>query len=277
VQEKLILYTSDETIIHRLSGLTKLISFLLLTSAVMYTYDIRVISGILVFSFFLMRVAKIKFARVKLMFAYVFAFLVVNEIITFLFAPTEGVKIFGTEHLLFYISKNYPVTLEQIFYQTTKFLKYISVIPLGMIFLFTTNPSELASSLNRIGVNYKIAYSFALTLRYFPDIQRAYTDISLAQQARGIDLSYKAKFKDRFKYALLILIPLILSSLERVEKISNAMDLRGFGKYKKRTWYTTKKFTFEDYITLGISGLILFISIAIGIFVNNGRFYNPFL
>jgi len=150
VQEKLILYTSDETIIHRLSGLTKLISFLLLTSAVMYTYDIRVISGILVFSFFLMRVAKIKFARVKLMFAYVFAFLVVNEIITFLFAPTEGVKIFGTEHLLFYISKNYPVTLEQIFYQTTKFLKYISVIPLGMIFLFTTNPSELASSLNRI-------------------------------------------------------------------------------------------------------------------------------
>lgn len=277
MQEKLILYTSDETIIHRLSGLTKLISFLLLTSAVMYTYDIRVISGILVFSFFLMRVAKIKFARVKLMFAYVFAFLVVNEIITFLFAPTEGVKIFGTEHLLFYISKNYPVTLEQIFYQTTKFLKYISVIPLGMIFLFTTNPSELASSLNRIGVNYKIAYSFALTLRYFPDIQRAYTDISLAQQARGIDLSYKAKFKDRFKYALLILIPLIFSSLERVEKISNAMDLRGFGKYKKRTWYTTKKFTFEDYITLGISGLILFISIAIGIFVNNGRFYNPFL
>ena len=111
MQEKLILYTSDETIIHRLSGLTKLISFLLLTSAVMYTYDIRVISGILVFSFFLMRVAKIKFARVKLMFAYVFAFLVVNEIITFLFAPTEGVKIFGTEHLLFYISKNYPVTL----------------------------------------------------------------------------------------------------------------------------------------------------------------------
>ncbi|MFN3327438.1 hypothetical protein QQE94_08005 [Fervidobacterium pennivorans subsp. shakshaketiis] len=55
------------------------------------------------------------------------------------------------------------------------------------------------------------------------------------------------------------------------------MDLRGFGKYKKRTWYTTKKFTFEDYIALGISGLILFISIAIGVFVNNGRFYNPFL
>lgn len=270
------MYTSDETIIHRLSGLTKLIAFLLLTSAVMYTYDIRVIVAILFFSFFLMRVAKIRFSRVKLMFAYVFAFLVVNEIFTFLFAPMEGVKIFGTEHVLFFISKNYPVTLEQLFYQTTKFLKYVSVIPLGMIFLFTTNPSELASSLNKIGVNYKVAYAFALTLRYFPDIQRAYTDISLAQQARGIDLSRKAKFKDRFKYALLILIPLIFSSLERVEKISNAMDLRGFGKYKKRTWYTSKKLTKEDYFALLISTLILLSVVFIGVFVNKGRFYNPF-
>jgi energy-coupling factor transport system permease protein len=55
------------------------------------------------------------------------------------------------------------------------------------------------------------------------------------------------------------------------------MDLRGFGKYKKRTWYTTKKFTSEDYIAIVVSGLILLVSIAVGIFVNNGRFYNPFL
>lgn len=277
MQEKLILYTSDETFIHRLSGLTKLISFLLLTSAVMYTYDIRVITGILIFSFLLMRVANIKFSKVKLMFAYVFAFLLINEFFTFLFSPMEGVKIFGTQHVLFAFSQRYTVTVEQLFYQATKFLKYISVIPLGMILLFTTNPSELASSLNKIGVHYKVAYTLALTLRYFPDVQRTYVDISLSQQARGIELSKKAKLKDRFKHGLFILIPLIFSSLERVEKISNAMDLRGFGKYKKRTWYTTKKFTFEDYIALGISGLILLISIAIGVFVNKGRFYNPFL
>lgn len=277
MQEKLIMYTSEETFIHRLSGLTKLISFLVLTSAVMYTYDIRVIVGILIFSFALMKVAKIKFSKVKTMFLYVFIFLLLNEFITFLFAPTEGVKIFGTSHVLFELSSRYVVTLEQIFYQTTKFLKYISVIPLGMIFLFTTNPSELASSLNRIGVHYKVAYAFALTLRYFPDVQRVYTDISLSQQARGVDLSYKAKFKDRFKHSLLILRPLIFSSLERVEKISNAMDLRGFGKHKKRTWYTTKKLRKEDYVALVISGMVLLISVLIGMFVNHGRFYNPFI
>ena len=50
----------------------------------------------------------------------------------------------------------------------------LSVIPLGIIFLLTTNPSEFASSLNGVGVHYKAAYAFSLTLRYFPDVQRVY-------------------------------------------------------------------------------------------------------
>ena len=57
--------------------------------------------------------------------------------------------------------------------------------------MVTTNPSEFAASLNRIGVNYKIAYSVAIALRYIPDVQRDYKDISFAQQARGIEMSKK--------------------------------------------------------------------------------------
>nr|WP_202968607.1 energy-coupling factor transporter transmembrane component T [Oceanobacillus picturae] len=37
-------------------------------------------------------------------------------------------------------------------------------------------------------------------------------------------------------------MPLIFSSLERIEVISNAMELRGFGKKKKRTWYHATAF-----------------------------------
>lgn len=277
MQEKLISYNKNNSIIHRLSGLTKLIAFILLTSAVMYTYDIRIIVTMLVFSFTLIRVANIRFAQIKLMLIYVFVFLFINEIITFLFAPTEGVKLYGTAHEIFRFSNRYILTAEQLFYQTTKFLKYISVIPFGMLFLFTTNPSELASSLNKIGVNYKVAYVVALTLRYFPDVQKSYVDISLSQQARGVELSKKAKFSSRFKNALLILVPLIFSTLERVEKISNAMDLRGFGKYKTRTWYTESKFKKEDYLAIFVSTLILIVVIVFSFFVNHGRFYNPFI
>ncbi len=273
---KLFSYNSADTPIHRLSGLTKLICFLFLTFAVMYSYDIRVILAVMLFSILLMRVAMIRFSQIRVMVIYVLIFIVTNAVISFFFSPEFGTTIYGTKNefaRLFGIS----LTYEQLFYQVTKMFKYASVIPLGMIFLLTTNPSEFASSLNGIGVNYKAAYAVALTLRYFPDIQRDYRDIYLAQQARGLELSSKAKFIDRFKNSLLIVIPLIFSTLDRIEVISNAMDLRGFSKSKTRTWYTSRRFNRQDVISLVLSGSIFIATIMVSIFINHSRFYNPFI
>ena len=274
---KLFSYNSVDTPIHRLSGLTKLLCFLFLTFAIMYSYDIRVILLVMVFSIAILMISQIKFSQVRLMVIYVLIFLVTNAVITFIFSPEMGVEIYGTRHQITHLFGNYYLTSEQFFYQITKFFKYTSVIPLGMIFLLTTNPSEFASSLNRTGINYKAAFAVALTLRYFPDVQRDYRDISQAQQARGLDLSRKARFKDRFKNALLIIIPLIFSSLDRIELISNAMDLRGFAKEKTRTWYTSKKLIWRDYSALTISALIFIASLCVSIFINKSRFYNPFI
>jgi len=273
---KLFSYNLADTFIHRLSGLTKLICFLFLTFAVMYSYDIRVILVVMVFSILLMRTAHIQFSQVRLMVIYVLIFIFTNAVISFFFSPEFGTTIYGTSHefaRVFGIS----LTYEQLFYQVTKMFKYASVVPLGMIFLLTTNPSEFASSLNGIKVNYKAAVAVALTLRYFPDIQRDYKDIYLAQQARGLELSRKAKFIDRFKNSLLIVIPLIFSTLDRVEVISNAMDLRGFSKSKTRTWYTSRKFSRQDTLAVVVSGLIFIATVLVSIFINRSRFYNPFI
>lgn len=273
---KFFSYNLADTFIHRLSGLTKLICFLFLTFAVMYSYDIRVILAVMLFSILLLRAAQIRFSQIRLMVIYVAIFIATNAVISFFFSPEYGTSIYGTRHefgRVFGVS----LTYEQLFYQVTKMFKYASVVPLGMIFLMTTNPSEFASSLNGIHVNYKAAYAVALTLRYFPDIQRDYTDIYLSQQARGLELSAKAKFFDRFKNSLLIVIPLIFSTLDRIELISNAMDLRGFSKSKTRTWYTSRKLNRQDYLALGVSALVFAGSLAVSIFINGSRFYNPFI
>lgn len=274
---KLFSYDRVDTIIHRLSGLTKLICFLVLTFAVMYSYDIRVILLVMAFSFAILIISKVKFSQIRTMVLYVLLFILVNAIISYFFNPEMGVEIYGTRHVIVSLPGKNDLTQEQLFYSVTKILKYASVIPLGMIFLFTTNPSEFASSLSRVGVPYKASYAVALTLRYFPDIQRDYRDISLAQQARGLDLSRKAKLGQRFKNSLMIVIPLIFSSLDRIELISNAMDLRGFGKGKRRTWYTARKFERRDYIALIVSVLIFLGTISVSIFVNHSRFFNPFI
>ena len=72
----------------------------------------------------------------------------------------------------------------------------------------------------------------AIALRYIPDIQRDYHSISQAQQARGVELGINEHFFARLKNSVNILLPLILTSLNRIDTISNAMELRGFGKDK---------------------------------------------
>ena len=277
MKDKLFSYNYQDTLVHRLSGLTKLICFLLLTFAIMFSYDIRVILGTLLFSVIILRIAKITFSQIKMMVLYVLIFLLINLVITFLFSPEQGVQIYGTRHVMVKLTGRYVLTQEQLFYQVTKFFKYLSVIPLGILFLFTTNPSEFASSMNKVGVNYKAAYAFSLTLRYFPDVQRVYHDISQAQQARGLEMSSKTSIGNRFKNSLMVVIPLIFSTLERIEVITNAMDLRGFGKEKHRTWYNKSRLSSRDWAALGVALLITAITVVVSVFFNHGRFYNPFI
>ena len=100
----------------------------------------------------------------------------------------------------------YTVTKEQLFYELNVILKYFATIPMALLFILTTDPSEFAASLNKIGVSYKVAYTVSIALRYIPDVQRDYKDISFAQQARGIDLSSKEKLSKRIKNSAAIQI-----------------------------------------------------------------------
>ena len=56
--------------------------------------------------------------------------------------------------------------------------------------------------------------------------------------------------------------------------ISNAMELRGFGKNKKRSWYVKRPFVKRDFLALGLGVVLLLISLTVTI--RFGRFYNPF-
>lgn len=277
MKDKLFDYVERDNWVFNLSGVTKLICFLLLSASVMFTYDIRTIAVVMVLSFTVLRMSGITLRQIRAMLWAVIIFLVINFVLTFLFNPTYGVEIYGTRHDLFHIAGRYTVTQEQLLYQVSKFFKYGAVIPLGMLFLLTTNPSEFAASLNGIHISYRAAYALALTLRYFPDTIRNYNDISVAQQSRGLDMSKKEKLGVRIKNMMNICVPLIFSTMDRVDVISNAMDLRGFGKHKNRTWYARKPMGRADYLCIVVCCLILAAVILIAVFVNHGRFWNPFI
>ena len=269
-------YIPKDSFIHDLTGTTKLIVFLLLSTVSIITFDIRVIAGLLLFCLINFMISKLKLSDIRYMLGFIGIFLVMNFILLYIFNPNYGPELYGSRTVLFHIAGRYDVTLEQLFYQLNVSSKYFIALPLAVLFISTTNPSELAASLNSIGITYKVAYSVSLALRYIPDIQKDYHDISQAQQARGIELGKGVSLLKRLKNAINILFPLILVSINRIDTISNAMDLRCFGKKKKRTWYMKKNFSYKDWITLAVTVAVTAVSLIVT-FSNGSRFYNPFI
>lgn len=174
-----------------------------------FTYNTWILLGLFAVSLAAFKLSKIKFREVRFMMIFMLVFLVLNNLFIFLFDPNQGTTLYGTRHMLCHLFWRYDLTAEQLFYMLNISLKYFVALPVAILFISATNPSEFAASLNRI------------------------------------------------------------------DTISNAMELRGFGKDKKRTWYTRRPFARRDFIVLGIGVLLLVISLTVTIKL--GRFYNSFV
>lgn len=269
-------YVKVNSPIHKLTGATKMLCLLLYCIATMFTYDTRVLAIFLVFGLICFKISRIPFKNVAFVVYFILGFLLINNIAIYIFSPYEGCEIYGQKTVLFNLIGPYAITKEQLFYQLNVTLKYLSVIPIALLFIVATDPSEFAASLNRIGISYRLSYTVAIALRYIPDIQRDYHEISFAQQARGLDLSKNEKLMKRVKNMGSILMPLIFTSLERIDTIARAMELRSFGKKKKRTWYSGRSFTWLDFSALSIVIILLCFSLTMTS-INGGRFFNPFI
>lgn len=270
-------YINRESVIHRMSGATKLIVLILWSLAAMTSFDTRFLALLPILAFILFGLSKIRFSDVKFLLWFTFVFMVLNNLLIYIFSPEHGVTIYGSRTVILEGYGRWTLTAEQLFYHLNVVLKYLATIPVVILFVSTTDPSEFASSLSKIGINYKVAYSVSLALRYIPDIQREFHDIMISQQARGLEMaSKKQNIIKRLKNASAMLFPLIISSMDRIEVIANAMELRGFGKHKKRSWYSERPFRAPDYTAIIFVCLLMVISLTLN-FINGGRYFNPFI
>lgn len=272
---RVLSYEEKDTWIHRLSGVTKLVFFLLWSIVSMLSYDTRILLIMLVCSLLIFKASGTEWRQVGTVFKFIMLFLAINLLAIYIFSPDQGEKIYGSATVLAGTTGRYALTKEQLFYEFNVMIKYLTVIPAVFMFIVTTNPSEFAASLNKVGIHYNIGYSLAIALRYIPDVQDEFQKIKHAQEARGIEMSAKASLKERIKNTAAILFPLIFSSMDRIDTISNAMELRGYGKYKKRTWYAQRPLKKNDYIVLLVT--VAFSVVALIVTFHDGsRFYNPF-
>ena len=116
-------YLPRKSVIHRLTGTTKLAFFLLFTFASMITYNTWVLLGLLAVSITAFRLSKIKIREVRFMMIFMLVFLLLNNLFIFLFDPNQGTHLYGTHHVLCHLFWLYDLTAEQLCYMVNITMK----------------------------------------------------------------------------------------------------------------------------------------------------------
>lgn len=267
------LYIEGNSIFHRLSGISKILLFITWTMITVMFLDIRVFLAMAVVSAIMLYFSQIPSKILKPLLWVMIVFNIINVIFILLITPQYGSELVGTNTELINIGYAY-INKETLFYVLTISLKYAVLMPITAIFIFTTHPSEFASSLNKIGIPYKIAYAVNIAFRYIPDVQREYRNILDAQQARGLAFHKgEGSIGEILKNYTTIFVPLVSSSLKRIETVSNAMELRSFGKKRKRTWYSHQKLKGLDFIFIATCIVVFVVAIYLKNNVINGFYY----
>ncbi len=255
------LFFEGDTFFHRLDGSIKMLLLLVWSFVALSFFNNLLFIIMIGIGFLLFKIADIPFRSIKFLYIAILVFTIFNSLFVVLFAPQHGMKYYDTYTPILTIG-DYIVLKETFYYAFTLSLKYMSIAPISIIFIFTTNPSKFASSLNRLGVNYKIAYAVNLTLRYMPDIANEFISIRNSLMLKGLDIQGEKNVFKKMKLYVYVVMPLVKTSLDKVEVISNGMDLRCFGYDKKRTWYNAEKYKKEDYITIAFM-VIAVISVVV--------------
>lgn len=231
------------TWLHKLTGKTKVRTFIILLVYIIMSFDIRLLLPLFIISLIGLISLKPNWKLLKYFFIIAFLMNTINIVLYWLVKPYCGSNwCGGSNTVLVQLTGRYFISAETVWYLSIRFFKMMTSLTVSMVFILSITPSELAAGLYSVKVPYKICTIFSIAFRYIPDIGRDFENIKVSMQVRGIELDpKKASVTARLKQNVLILVPLIITSFDRVGNIANAMDLRGYGKGKTRTYYSERE------------------------------------
>lgn len=268
-----ITLTPGKTFLDKLTGKTKVRLFFLLIFILTATWDLRIIFPCFVLSLVCLISIKPDFKKNLGITIFVILMNLFNLFLTWIISPDYGATMVGGSTVLFKISEFYIVTTETLWYFLARFIKFMASFFLSLTFIQCITPSEFAAGLHSIKVPYKVCTIVELAFRYIPDITRDFTNIKISMQTRGLELdSKRTSIFKRLKQYVIILVPLIITSFDRVGNIANAMDLRGYGKKKDRTYYAEHEDSKYDKI---LAILVIIFAVVLLVLIVKDIFFKP--
>lgn len=152
------------------------------------------------------------------------------------------------------------VSDEGIAYGFTIMFRILGVFAASLLFVMTTDPTDLVQALvQKLRLNYRFGYGALAAYRFVPLFDTELATIRAAHRIRGVSESGGpvAQYQRFVGY----MVPLLAGGVRKAERVALAMDARGFGAYADRTYYRRSAFGRGDgAFTLGtilVLGLIL--------------------
>ncbi len=270
------------TFLHKLTGTTKVRLFVVLMFYVIMSFDLRLLAPLFLICMASLFSLKPNWRILKPFFIIVLLMNLLNIFLFWLADPAVGEHWVGPYRtILFSVTPRLFVSRETVWYLSVRLFKMYTSFMVSLVFILSIVPSELAAGLNSMGVPYKICSVFSLAFRYIPDIGRDFENIKISMQARGIEMDRRrASLMKRLKQTTMILVPLIITSFDRIATISNAMDLRGYGRLKKRSYYSEPAPKQADHVffwlTLALVAFCVYWIVSTKIIFPNQGIWYPF-
>ncbi len=131
----------------------------------------------------------------------------------------------------------FNVYQEGLLFAFNTLLQLLIILIASLIFVFTTHPADLISTISQTAGSPTLGYLIGSPLLLLPAMRERIVAIQSAQRSRGLDT--QGSFLKRCYGLLPLLIPLVLGSLIEIEQRSVALELRGFKSKQAKTFVRT--------------------------------------
>lgn len=139
-----------------------------------------------------------------------------------------------------------------------QFILRMAIVIFSATIIGTSSSRSIIQGLVQWRLPYDIAFMVALGIRFLPMIRDEIKDSLVAIQLRGIDIK-NIPVKERISLYSYLFNPLLIGAILKAERLSIAMEMRGFRAYGNRTSFLVLKFNNWDYIVMFLSIVITFL------------------
>jgi len=227
--------------VHPLVKLVLLLSFSLTVFAVPSCLGGIILFGLLLIGYGLAGLGLGFFTR-KLRFILVFGLFI---FLIQLIAVKEGVLLWQ----LFLGPIYFSVWSEGLFGGLRMMLRLVNIIGSSYLFVATTDPNRLAYALMQAGLPYRFGFMLITALRFIPIFQLELEQVRNAQMAKGIEMEGLSPRK-LLRAVRYLLVPLVISTLSKVDYLTISMESRAFGLYPARSYQHSQALSRNDKIAL---------------------------